>query len=218
VLLREPGGGATQLPSALKPYDVVGMLADPLASAAVPIPKVPYVAPTAETVVASAVVIDGARPVHHIVGRPVAVGVVENTSPRARSFYLVAADNELIGVTARRVTRYVPGRPGPRPFRAIARGDRVVVYGRVERGTITAHHVADLRRFLADHHVDVVLIDLEATDGRTVAAWVTAAIGPPTRARGGAALWLEVPDNRRVEAVEPARSPARHPKGAGTPP
>ncbi|MCU1494325.1 MAG: hypothetical protein JWO62_2089 [Acidimicrobiaceae bacterium] len=191
VLRREPTGGPTQLPSGLQPYDVEGMLADPLAQAAVPIPNVPYLAPTTETVVAASIVIGP----HHTTtgsGPPAVSGVVQNANPRTRSFYVVGTHGQLIGVVARRVTHYLPRPRSARPFRAVRRGEHVTVYGTPQSGTVDRRHVADLRRFLRIHHVDAVLVELGRHDSSEVVAWMTDAIGPPTKSGGGGAIWVAV--------------------------
>lgn len=192
MLRREPTGGATQLPSALAPYDVEGMLADALAPSPVPIPLVPYLAPTTATVEATTIVVGhyhGPRPA----GRPVLAGVVQNADPHTRSFYVVGRNGDLIGVLARRRTRYLPHTRSPRPFRAVRRGEHLVLYGRlVDHGTVGPRRIAELREFLARNGVDAVLVELGRHDSAEVVRWCREAIGAPTRLVSGGALWLHV--------------------------
>jgi hypothetical protein len=158
----------------------------------VPIPKVPDLAPTTETVHATAIVIGDRPPPPGTRGHPVLTGVVQSSQPRSRSFYVVAANGELVGVTARRVTRYSPATHSTRPFRAVRRGERVTVYGSTGPGTLDRKTIADLRSFLRKHGVGAVLVELGRDDSATVVAWVTDALGRPSSDRGGGALWLGV--------------------------
>lgn len=192
ALRRNPTGVATPLPSGLEPYDVEGMLVDPLAQVAVPIPKVPYLAPTSETVDATRIVV-GDGTTSSTTGRaPAITGVVQNANPRTRSFFVVDRSSQLVGVQAARSTRYFPATSSPSPFLEVQRGERVTVYGRVAAGTVTARRVADLRTFLRSHHVGAVLVELGRHDSLEVVRWVSRAIGPPTRTGGGGALWLHI--------------------------
>jgi hypothetical protein len=199
VLRREQSGAATQLPTGLKPYDIVGLFADALSPDAVPIPKVPYLAPTQETARATTIVIGDAHARHPVRGEPVVSGIVENANPRTRSFYVVGPGDTLIGVQARRSTRYVPYRNVLRPFRALTAGEHVTVYGSLqERGTIGPRRLRDLREFLQRHEVGAVVVETGAVDSAVVLAWIRAAIGPPTRRGGGADLWLLPSGARRA--------------------
>ncbi len=191
VLRRGPGGQATLLPSALEPYDVEGMLADPLADGAVPIPKIPYLAPTTETVDATAIAI-GRAVASARFGRAAIAGVVQNADPRTRSLYVVGRDGVLVGVDAHRSTRYLPATRSPVPFRSVTRGEHVTVYGRTGPGTLGPRRVRDLRQFLERYHVGAVLVELGRHDSTLVARWMAQALGRPTRSGGDGALWTGV--------------------------
>jgi len=213
MLRRQPGGGATQLPSGLAPYDVVGLLADAPARSAVAIPKVAFDGPTVATVRAKVVVLDRAAsrstsprsntapsgtvatPAHDAAprSRPAVEGIVWSTNRRTRSFFVEPRPGVLVQVLDRRTTRYLPQTSSPRPFDAIKVGMRVVVYGDRSGGSITKAHVNDLRRFLVTHHVDDAIIDRSVIGAAQVEQWFFDALGPPQHNSGGAAIWLDVP-------------------------
>ncbi len=196
MVRRGPGGRATLLPSALAPHDVEAMFADPLAVAAVPIPKIPYLAPTTETVDAATVVVGEPR-ARSGSAHPAISGVVQNADPRTRSFYVVGRDGDLVGVDAHRWTRYLsaddlPLTRSPAPFRSVTRGERVAVFGRTGVGTLGARRVRDLRIFLRRYDVGAVLVELGRHDSKLVVDWLTRAIGRPTRAGRGGDIWTGV--------------------------
>ncbi|HXZ83785.1 MAG TPA: hypothetical protein VED84_08675 [Acidimicrobiales bacterium] len=191
ALRRGPTGGATLLPSALPPYNVEAMLADPLAHGTVPIPGLPYLAPTVEFVNATEIVVAG-----HAAAtagrRPAVTGVVESINRVTHEFFVAESDGDYVKVRATPQTRYAGAvRRGAR-FRNVARDERVVVYGPTMPGTVDPRRVADLRSFLGLHHVDAVVVELGQPDSNLVVKWVSAALGPPSRARRGGDLWLDV--------------------------
>jgi hypothetical protein len=203
MVRRGPDGRATLLPSALAPHDVEAMFANPLAAVDVPIPKIPYLAPTTETVDAQIIVIGPAR-ARFGSTRPAVSGIVQNADPHTRSFYVVGRHGELVGVDAHRSTRYFPTTRSPAPFRSVARGEHVVVFGPTGPGTLGPRRVRDLRAFLRRYDVGAVLVQLGRHDSTLVVGWLTRAIGPPARAGHGGDLWTGVQHELRRAELEGA--------------
>ena len=194
ALRRGPDATATLLPSALKPADVEGMLANALAVGPVPIPTIPYLAPTRREVdAATAIVIDhtplrGTHP-----AKAALHGVVQSANPGTRTFFVAESNGDLASVHVNKTTRYAEP-PGSAPrFGGVTRGEEVAVYGTEKSGTLTpGGRVKDLRRFLTEHQVNDLFVQLGRHDSNLVAYWVTELLGPPTRDSGGGALWLHV--------------------------
>ncbi|MCU1493974.1 MAG: hypothetical protein JWO62_1738 [Acidimicrobiaceae bacterium] len=188
-----PGVGrkATPLAGELSPLDVQAMLSDTLSTIAVP--GLPYLVPTAHTVMATRIVVERGRVTHAPSAKATITGVVENANPATGSFFVITGHLGLTGVTVGPKTVYVEPRALSRsPFLRIVRADRVFVYGRVIAGTITPRRVADLRTFLRIHNVGAVVVQLGRVDSTEVAAWVRDAIGAPTRTLANSETWLHV--------------------------
>ncbi|MCU1490987.1 MAG: hypothetical protein JWM85_2392 [Acidimicrobiaceae bacterium] len=191
ALRRGPEAKTTLLPTGLRPFDVQGMLLDALAPRNVPIPGVPYLAPSTETFAASAVASGGTARTAGLRG-PTVSGVVESTSGSRRTFFVATNSGALVTIRVSRATRWLRGSRHAGSPTALARGERVTVEGRRVPAGERARQVRDLRSFLRRQHVDAVLVRLGLPGSNTVTRWVSAAIGAPTRSGSGAALWSKV--------------------------
>jgi hypothetical protein len=192
ALRRGPDGGATLLPSALAPYNVEAMLADPLAHGTVPVPLLPYLAPTVEFVNATRIVVAGSAAPPTGRGHPAVTGVVESVNRVVGEFFVAEADGDYVKVRATPQTRYAGVVTRAAGFANVARGERVFVYGPTMPGTVDPRRVEDLRTFLGLHKVDAVIVETGEPDSLLVAKWVTEALGPASRVRPGGDLWLDV--------------------------
>ncbi len=175
---------STPLPSGLQPYDVEGIFANALAQNPVLIPGVPYLAPATATVIARRVVVEPGSPTN-----AAASGIVQNVNRVVGSFILATKTNDLIQVDFTALTDFLVGTRPASWTDTPTRGEHVVVYGSIGPGTIDKRRVAHLRSFLFLNQVNAIVVEMRRPGSRAVAAWVSAAIGPPDRARPGAQIW-----------------------------
>ena len=70
-------------------------------------------------------------------------------------------------------------------------GSQVVTSWRAPSSPQRARLVSDLRRYVASHPIDAMLVDASGTQGRWVAALTTSAFGAPSRVHGHVSLWLK---------------------------
>ncbi|HUZ21373.1 MAG TPA: hypothetical protein VMU75_12450 [Acidimicrobiales bacterium] len=212
ILRRGAGGGATALAAELSPLDVQTMLSDPLAPVA--IPGLPYLEPTARTVVARLVVVETARAVASRARTATLRGIVDNVNLGNGSFYVIDPRGlGLTGVTVTPTTRFIDPGPLASPLLRVQRGDRVAVYGRLVAGTVDPHRVLDLRSFVRLHHVSAIVVELGRIGSTEVAAWMRDAFGAPSRVRPGGEIWLhpQPPARHLVASRARHRSRPRHP-------
>ena len=198
ALVRGPNGTSSVFPSVLQPSSVEAMLVNSVTP--IPDPHLADLVATSTSVTASEVIVlkAGARVPP---GRPpTIVGHVDSVDTQDKVVYVAEKrlypDNVKIVPTTKFVESWarVPSLAG------VAPGDRVAVYGKTGVGTVDPTTVLALRRFLYENHVRSVIVGLGITDGWEIATWFRAAIGPPTRAGGGAVIWANVPASLRSAA------------------
>ncbi|MGB9112787.1 MAG: hypothetical protein WCF24_08690 [Acidimicrobiales bacterium] len=175
---------STPLPTGLQPFGVEGIFVNALAQNPVLIPDVPYLAPATASVTARRVVVEPGSPVN-----AAASGVVQSVNRVVGSFILANKANNLIQVGFTALTDFRVGTRESSWTTTPTRGEHVVVYGSVGPATIGKRRVAQLRTFLFLNQVNAVVVEMGRPGSRTIAAWVSAAIGPPDRARPGAQIW-----------------------------
>ena len=146
----------------------------------------PYLTATEQTVVATKVIVKYGRLRATAPGE--IAGVVNNVDMATGAFSVIEPGLGLIGVTVNRHTHY---KFVGHVFRhAIKRAEHVLITGVRHAGSINPARVRDLRRFLQIHHVGAVLVQLRRAGSKTIVAWVTKALGPPTHALHGGDLWI----------------------------
>jgi hypothetical protein len=183
---------STPLPSGLRPYDVEGILADALAKNPVLIPDVPYLAPATATVIARRVVVEEGSP-----AGAAASGIVQNVNRVVGSFIVATKANDLVQVDFTALTDFFVGKRESSWATTPTRGEHVVAYGSLEPGTIDRRRIAQLRTFLFLNKVNALVVEMGRPGSRTVAGWVSAAIGPPDIARTGAEVWTNAQERLR---------------------
>jgi hypothetical protein len=118
-------------------------------------------------------------------------GVVIGTDPSTRTFY-IKHGYDPIAVHVDAATTYTE-RWAPVPSLAgVVAGEVVTVTGSAAPGSITPQLVGALRLYLRNAGAQAVIVGLGTTDAGPIAAWFRDALGPPTRAGGGAEIWTHV--------------------------
>jgi hypothetical protein len=180
---------ATIFPHQFPPGIVENMLVDSVSPVAVA--GYPFNIATNKSITATTVTVDRDG-VHGPTGAAATLsGAVIGVEPKNGVFF-VRHGFTPIEVKVSPTTQFVERWAKDPSLAGIAPGEIVTVTGSVGPGTITPAVVGELRAFLRHAQVQAVVVGLGTTDGWTVAQWFTDALGPPTRAGGGAEIWTHV--------------------------
>jgi hypothetical protein len=189
ALVPSKKGTATVFPERLEPAVVESMLVNSVSPVAVP--NYPVAIAVSRTVHASSVVVDrdGVKGPHE--SKTTFRGVVIATVPKSHLIYIRHGYNP-IGIEVGSATHYVERWAKVPSLAGVVPGELITVTGATGPGNITPRLVGQLREYLRAAHVQAVIVGLGTIDAGPVASWFRDALGPPTRAGGGAEIWTRV--------------------------